>query len=104
MYGKKFDWQKYETQIIAMHREGKSLSEIAEAFNIGMETVRRRLRMHGYSGMRSFNRPGYDFYCRWCGVHVVVDPQTGDHRTVFCCEKCEKTTGNIQTVSELEPV
>lgn len=90
MGGKRVFLDDIEQQIIKMHREGKCLCEIAETFNIGMETIRRRLRQHGYSNMRSFNRPGYEFYCRWCCKKVVVDPQTGDHRTVFCSASCEK--------------
>ena len=90
MGGKRVFLDNIEQQIIRMYREGKSLCEIAEAFNIGMETIRKRLNMLGYRNTRSFNRPGYEFYCRFCGKKCVVDPNTGDHRTVFCSESCEK--------------
>ena len=30
-----------------------------------------------------------EFDCRRCGGHVVVE-ERGDHRTVFCCRRCER--------------
>lgn len=31
-----------------------------------------------------------EFDCKMCGTRVCVN-ETADHRTVFCCEHCEKT-------------
>lgn len=30
-----------------------------------------------------------EFRCRMCGADVLVEDRR-DHRTVFCCERCEK--------------
>lgn len=102
MGGKRVFIDDIEQQIIQMHREGKCLCEIAETFNIGMETIRRRLRQHGYSNMRSFIRPGYEFYCRWCGKKLSSIRRLATIGRYSVLRVARRNTGNIQTALEPE--
>ncbi len=76
-------------ELVADYQGGSSLNKLSIKYGITPKAIRKRLVKAGVYVPYNSPEP-VEFWCRTCGAHVVTMPETGDHRTVFCCVQCEK--------------
>ena len=87
---KKIDWDKIRHPIVEQVKQGCSLQEIADKYNISPHTLMKQLYAWRVGNLHMSRLYPLSFSCRYCSAHVVTDPMHGDKRTVFCCEHCQR--------------
>ena len=81
--------EEIKTAIVNDFSNGATVNQIRDKYNVTRASITAILIKAGLY-KRLADREPITFNCRHCGAKVVTTPETGDHRTVFCCPHCER--------------
>ena len=82
--GKRLSFDE-KSALIEDYKDGLKISQIQNKYNLARSSIYRILDNAGL-----LQKEQIIFQCRNCGSTVVTTPETGDRRTTFCCQRCER--------------